>query len=88
MKNIKKILCFIKAVPFYIKTGVWCPHTYKDISQEDAIIISSNNSFRVAKDFNHEIDEIVHPKAKLIRSKCIYCGKEDLSWCDGEIPVI
>lgn len=84
MNYIKKTLCYIKAIPLYIKCGVWSPHIYKEETREQAIIISTENSFRVSKSFIHNDEEIVHPNATLIKNKCIYCGKENFSWFDRE----
>ncbi len=81
---MKRLLCYLKAIPFFIKSGVWCPHVYKDEKREHTIIIATQNGFRVSKSMNHRIGETVHPNATLIKSKCIYCGKEDLSWFDRE----
>ena len=41
MNYIKKTLCYIKAIPLYIKCGVWSPHIYKEETREQAIIIST-----------------------------------------------
>ena len=85
---MKKIICWLKAVPFWIKTGEWISHLYKEDSHERCIIISTDNTFRVSKDYIHNENETVHPNATLVRAKCVHCGKELLSWFDGEIPVI
>ena len=63
---------------------MWSPHIYKEETREQAIIISTENSFRVSKSFMHNDEEIVHPNAILIKNKCIYCGKENFSWFDRE----
>lgn len=81
---IKRIFCWIKAIPFFFKSGVWCPHLYKEESRESVIIISSENSFRVSENYIHSHNETVHPKATLIKCRCAYCGKEELSWYDKE----
>lgn len=81
---MKRILCWVKAIPLFLKCGAWCPHIYKEVSREEAIIIATKNSFRVAKNFIHRDSETVHPKATLIRSKCECCGKEDFGWYDKE----
>ena len=81
---MKRIVCWIKAIPFFIKTGVWCPHIYIEEVYSEEIIISTDNSFRVSDNYLHTSDETVHPKATLITSKCACCGKEDYSWFDKE----
>ena len=82
--RIKSILCYIKAIPFWLKCGEWCPHVFKEESREkDVIIISSNNGFRVAKNYSHRPNEIIHPRATLITCKCKYCGVKEYAWFDG-----
>ena len=88
---MKKIICYIKAIPFFIKSGVWCPHMYIEVSKEKAIIISTDNNFRISKNLIHRENEKVHPNATLITCKCKYCGEKELSWFDGkyeDIPVL
>ena len=85
---MKRIICWAKAIPFWIRSGVWCPHIYVEESREPAIIIANDKGFRVAQNYMHYHDETVYPKATLIRSRCECCGKEDLSWIDGEVEVI
>ena len=81
---MKKIICYIKALPFFIKKGIWCPHVYKEYARENAIIISTDNGFRVSNNLLHTNKETVHPKAILIKSKCKCCGNEDWAWYDKE----
>ncbi len=85
---MKRIFCYLKAIPFFLKSGVWCPHVYHDESKETAIIISNDNGFRVSNNWLHGENERVHKNATLIRSKCIHCGKEELSWYDREPCII
>lgn len=85
---MRKIICYIKAMPLYFMTGVWCPHTYEKMSQEEGIVMSTNNGFKISDSMLHRENEIVHPKATVIKSKCIYCGHEDISWYDKEPYVI
>lgn len=83
-----RIICWARAIPFWVRSGIWCPHVYKEETREPAIIISTTNSFRVSDNYVHNPNETVHPKATLIKSKCVCCGKEERSWFDGEIPII
>ena len=85
---MKRIICCIKAIPFFLKSGIWCPHIYKEYSKENAIIISTDSSFRVSDSYLHANCETVHPKATLIKNRCICCGKEDWSWFDREPYII
>lgn len=88
---MRRLICYLKAIPFWVRSGVWCPHIYNEETYESAIIISTDYGFRVSDNYKHEPYETVHPKATLMRSKCLCCGKEELSWFDcpyEDIPVI
>lgn len=82
---MKRIICWFEALPFFIKTGIWCPHIYKEETRSEEIIISTDNSFRVADNYLHKPNEVVHPHATLITSRCEICGKTDFSWIDGQV---
>lgn len=85
---MKQIKCYLKAFKDLFKLGVWIPHVYRD-TEEPAIIIATAYSFRVADSYAHTAGETVYPDAILIRSRCIYCGVEHLSWKRGGIvPVL
>lgn len=81
-------MCYLRAVPLYLRTGVWSPHTYKKISQEEGIVISTDNGFRISNNMLHKENETVHPKATIIKSKCIYCNHKEISWYDKEPYII
>ena len=70
---MKRIICWAKAIPFWIRSGVWCPHIYVEESREPAIIIANDKGFRVAQNYMHYHDETVYPKATFIRSRCDLC---------------
>lgn len=83
MRYLKRCICYAKAVRDLFRHGIWIPHVFKD-TYEKAIIIATDHSFRVSQDYQHLPGETVHKDAYLIRSRCIYCGKEELSWAaDG-----
>ena len=84
-EDMCRIICWIKALPLFFKTGIWCPHIYKEETRSEEIIIATNKSFRVADNYLHTSNETVHPHATLITSKCICCGKTDFSWTDGRV---
>ncbi len=88
MKKFLYLLCYLKAIPFYIKTGVWCPHIYEEESREIGIVITTKNGFRVSDSLLHNANETIHPKATILRNKCVCCGHEDISWYDTEPYVI
>lgn len=79
-KAIARIKCMLQGVKDFVVHGVWTPHIFKDADYERCIIIATPKSFRVSKDLMHTQEERVFPDACLVRSRCIYCGKEDLSW--------
>ena len=81
---MKKIFCYLKAIPFFLSSGVWCPHVYKEIGSKKGIVITTKNSFRISDNFLHNKNETVHPSAIIIRSRCTCCGCEELSWYDSE----
>lgn len=82
-----KLRCYITAALLYIRSGVWSPHIYEEVSKEQKIVIATNHGFRISDNLIHAEWETVHPKALVIKSKCRCCGHEDLSWYDRE-PVI
>lgn len=75
----KRIICYLKAIPFYLRTGEFIPHVFKD-TYERAIVITDGRTFRVSENLEHTAKEHVFPNGCLIRSRCKYCGAEDLSW--------
>lgn len=87
---MKRLLCYLKAIPFLLKSGVWCPHKYKEENKQKVIIIATDKGFRVSDNYEHNSNETVHPDATLVTSRCFCCGKEEYSWyVDFEnIPVI
>lgn len=85
---MKRIFCYLKAIPFYIRSGVWCPHVYEEYDKYDGIVITTDHGFRVSDNLMHGKNEQIHPQATIIKSKCVCCGKEDLSWYNQEPFVI
>lgn len=80
---MKRFKCWIKALPLWFKTGLFVPHLY-EATTEDAIIIASGNSFRVADNYNHSVDAVVYRNAVLERCKCVFCGHEELAWYESK----
>lgn len=77
---LKIFKCYLKALIEFFKHGVFVPHIFRDIKCEEAIIIATDNSFRVSKNYIHEPNETVYPRALLVTSKCMCCGKEIQTW--------
>lgn len=84
---MNRFFCYLKAIPFYIKSGVWCPHIYEEVGKNKGIVIASKNKFRVSNDLLHEQNETVHPHAIIIKNRCVCCGYEEFSWYDSD-PII
>lgn len=76
---MKRLICWFKAIPLWLRSGYFVPHLYES-TFEDAIIIATDHSFRVADNYNHSGDEVVYPHAVLERCKCVFCGHKTLSW--------
>lgn len=79
---MKIVLCWIKAIPLWIKTGHFVPHIFEVVSKEPAIIIAGKDYFRVSETYEHEVGEEVIRNALLEKSKCTCCGKEEVCWYD------
>lgn len=74
-----KAKCLMISIVDFFKTGVFVRHLFEQ-TMEEAIIVADNHHFRVSKNYIHAPGEEVYRNAGLIRSKCKYCGKEELSW--------
>lgn len=83
---MKKIICWLKAIPLWVRTGLFVPHLY-EATYEDAIIIAKPDGFRVADNYEHSEEETVYPKAVLERCKCVFCGHEELAWYESRCEV-
>lgn len=85
---MKRIKCFLTAVYYFLKNGVWVQHVYDDYEiLKDKIVIATDSSFRIADSYNHNINEVVYPHADVIKSRCVFCGKETVGWC-GDVENI
>ena len=85
---MKRIICWLKAIPLLITTGIWFPHDFIEDSCFNAIVISNKHGFRISNDYTHREDERVHPNATVIKIKCKCCGKTETGWYVGEVPII
>lgn len=83
---MKRIICWLKAIPFWLKTGIWCPHVFVICECKPSIIIATDKSFRVSTDYKHNENERVYPNATLMIGKCECCGAITTDWYDGDIP--
>ena len=90
MNIFKRIECFIRGIDCFIKHGAFVQHFYKEVEETPAIIIATENSFRVSDNYQHESSETVYPNATLVKCECIRCGHIMFEWKnnDKEIPII
>lgn len=79
---MKKLVCWIKAVPLWIKSGYFVPHEFEVVSQERTIVIAGKDYFKVSDNYEHQAGEEVVRNALLEKSRCIHCGKEEVCWYD------
>ena len=86
--SVKEIICQIKAIPFFIKTGLWIPHEYEDFAVQISDIVVSENGFKIARDYSHLPGERIVKDASVTVSQCKCCGKIEMSWQHGDVPVI
>lgn len=72
---VKFLLCNLKAIPFWIYTGVFAPHTYSDIIEHKKdVYVNEKGKIRLADGFQKD-DEIYVKNATIKTSICVYCGK-------------
>ena len=50
---MKRLLCWIKAIPLWIRTGHFAPHLYER-EYENRIVIATERSFRLSDSLEHE----------------------------------
>lgn len=82
--KLKEFGCNIKAIPFYMRTGVWIPHLYEEIETHKGIIIADETSFRESESLQHTENEKVYTDATITTMRCVYCGKELKDWYNRE----
>ena len=78
--NKKEIVCYIKAIPFFIRTGNFVPHIFQEVESHDGIVVFTDNSFRESQDCCHGYNEGVSIDSKITTYKCKNCGKIEKSW--------
>ena len=88
---MKKIICWLKAIPFYIRSGIWSPHAYDEVERHTGIVIAGDTYFRESNSFNHLNGEKMYQNATIVTSKCTRCGAMEKAWFNGreeDIPKI
>ena len=84
--SVKEFICNLKAIPFYIKTGLWVPHEYVDESVNVSDIFVTEKGFRIADSLTHAPNETYVKNAKVMISRCSCCGHIETSWQRGDVP--
>ena len=82
-RRMRKLICWIRAVPFFLRSGIWCPHTYKELERHSGIVIAGDTYFRESKGLQHRAGEQVYQNATIITNRCIRCGQTDTGWFNG-----
>lgn len=77
--KIKKLICWIKAIPVYLRSGQWGPHLYA-CDYQKVIIIADEKNFRVSDNYEHKPGEQVYKNACLITGTCVRCGHKTTAW--------
>ena len=80
--GIKRIRCWLKAIPLWFRCGAWAPHLYK-CTYEKAIIIATDKSFRVSENVWHDYGETVYEDACLMTCTCQRCGHTQYGWYES-----
>ena len=82
------LICWLKALPFFLRTGVWCPHLYKEAGIKKAMVAVGADYFRETRRLEHMPGERVYTNATIITDRCVCCGKENRTWYAGSVPTI
>lgn len=77
--NIKRIWCYIKAIPFWVRMrfnkDFFIPHVFVEEEWITPVFVNKKtNKIRIADTYAHEIDEEFIPNAIFIGCTCKYCG--------------
>ena len=74
------LMCYIKAIPFYLRTGEFIPHVYVEDEPYIGNIAYTDNSYREVEGLGHTADEQLAIGVYIYRGVCKHCGKVDFSW--------
>lgn len=74
-----RVICWFKAIPNFIKTGIWNPHVYKHVETVTGNLIISKDGMRLVNNYLHDTDESLIQNITVISYRC-KCGgwKQDL----------
>lgn len=86
---MKEFLCKLRAIPFFLKTGEFIPHIYREVETKHCDIWLSCNSFRIATGtLNHQPNEMLVKNVNVHKMVCIRCGHAITNWDDGNVREI
>lgn len=76
------ILCYIYAIPTWIRTHKWSPHFYEEVFDTNRdIFVNSYGQFRIVKEYyTKQEDETYIKNARIVTCQCIRCGKVKRVW--------
>ena len=83
--KIDKLRCkYCKFLAKFRKDSLDYCHTFVDENPKEVIIVASETGFKAyelyTRDYPVKENEEVYPNAKLIVSKCKYCGLKSYGW--------
>lgn len=75
MRLFRYLMCNLKAIPFFLKSGVFAPHINVEMFQSKKDIYVRGNKFRIAKEpYYMEPDEYLIKNVTVTWSCCSACG--------------
>ena len=88
---MKKIICWIKAIPLWLRCNAWVPHLYIEDGRKASIVAAGDAYFRETTSLEHLPGEQIYQKATIVTDRCKVCGKKIKTWYAGEeseIPIL
>lgn len=94
--NFKKIGCYIRAIPLFVRKGFkpdyFCPHIFVECEKYKADIfvdIRKCDHFRIANTMQHKDYEVLMKDAVLTGLECKRCGFKTMQFQSKEkLPII
>ena len=80
MNRIKNLICNLKAIPPFIKVGIWCPHMYEETERYQTNVFATEDSFRESSSLCHTEAEKAYIGATVVVMRCVDCGRELRGW--------
>ena len=85
--SIKTIKCFLKAIPFFLRTRIWASHFWVEKETYPAIDVwVSDKNFRIRENgYEHYPWEHLERNVTLHGLECKRCGKRMMTWDKGDV---